>query len=152
MGVEAPAGTGLRVRPAQLGDASDVAALLDALGYPCDRDEAIERIAHFRSDSRQHLLLAELDGATCGLIAFQLSYSLTRGADVARITAMVVASACQRQGIGRRLLRDAESVARRNGAIRLDVLSNPRRTEAHAFYHRCGYADGSLHFVKLLGD
>ena len=67
MGVAAPAGTGLRVRAAELGDASDVAALLDALGYPCDRDEAIERIGHFRHDPRQHLLLAELDGAACGL-------------------------------------------------------------------------------------
>ena len=152
MGVAAPAGTGLRVRAAELGDASDVAALLDALGYPCDRDEAIERIGHFRHDPRQHLLLAELDGAACGLAALQLNYSVTRGADVARITAMVVLPACHRQGIGRRLLREIESIARRSGAIRLEVTSNPRRAEAHAFYHGCGYADGSRHFVKLLGD
>ena len=45
-----------RVRAVEPGDASDVAALLQELGYPCSRDEAIERIAHFRDDPRQHLI------------------------------------------------------------------------------------------------
>lgn len=142
----------LRVRPAERGDASDVAVLLEALGYPCSRDEAIQRIAIFGEDARQHLLLAEVDGQACGLISLMIVYSLVRGADVARVTSLVVAPACHRQGIGRRLLREAELVARRAGAIRIEVTSNPRRVEAHAFYHGCGYADGSRHFVKLLGD
>lgn len=148
----AAAAAELRVRPAERGDASDVAVLLEALGYPCSRDEAIERIGHFHDDPRQQLLLAEIDGQACGLVSLLLNYSLTRGADVARITSMVVSPACHRQGIGRRLLREAELVARRAGAIRIEVTSNPRRAEAHAFYHGCGYADGSRHFVKLLGD
>jgi GNAT superfamily N-acetyltransferase len=152
MGVAAPAGTGLRVRPAEPGDAADVAALLEVLGYPCSRAEAIERIGHFRHDPRQHLLLAELDGAACGLAALQLNYSVIRGAEVARITAMVVSPACVRQGIGRRLLREIELISRRAGAVRIEVTSNPRRDAAPAFYHGCGYADGSRHFVKLLGD
>jgi hypothetical protein len=37
--------TTIRIRPAQIGDASDVAALLGELGYPCTRDEAVERIS-----------------------------------------------------------------------------------------------------------
>lgn len=141
-----------RVRVVEAGDANDVAELLQTLGYPCNRAEAIDRIAIFRDDPRQYLLLAELEGAACGLAAFQLNYSLTRGAEVARITALVVAPACQRQGIGRRLLREMEALARRAGAIRIEVTSNPRRLEAHAFYRGCGYPDGSLHFAKLLGD
>lgn len=141
-----------RVRAVEPGDASDVAALLQELGYPCSRDEAIERIAHFRDDPRQHLLLAELEGVACGLAALQLSYSLTRGADVGRITALVVSPACHRQGIGRRLLREMEAIARRAGAIRIEVTSNPGRVDAHAFYRNCGYPDGSLHFARLLGD
>ena len=141
-----------RVRAVEPGDAADVAQMLEALGYPCSRDEAVERIAIFREDPRQHLLLAELEGVACGLAALQLTYSLTRGADVARITALVVAPACHRQGIGRRLLREMETIARRAGAIRIEVTSNQSRTAAHAFYRSCGYPDGSLHFARLLGD
>jgi GNAT superfamily N-acetyltransferase len=153
MGGADASGTILRVRGVEAGDASAVAALLEELGYPCTEAEATERIAHFRDDARQFLLLAQHDGGQpCGLAAVKLNYSLTRGADVARITALVVAPDCHGQGIGRRLLREVESMARRNGAIRLEVTSNPTRTGAHAFYHACGYTDGSRHFVKLLGD
>lgn len=142
----------MRIRAAATGDASDVALLLEALGYPCSRDEAAERIAFVLGDPRQHLLLAEVAGATCGLVALDLRYSLTRGGDQARITALVVTSACSRQGIGRRLLREVEGISRRAGAVRIEVTSNARRSDAHAFYQGCGYADGSRHFFKLLGD
>ncbi|WP_159017394.1 GNAT family N-acetyltransferase [Cognatiluteimonas profundi] len=140
------------IRAAATGDASDVATLLEALGYPCSRDEAADRIAYVLGDPRQHLLIAELSGHACGLVALDLRYSLTRGEDQARITALVVMPGSNRLGIGRRLLREVEGIARRAGAARIEVTSNAGRTEAHAFYHRCGYADGSLHFFKRLGD
>lgn len=140
------------VRTAEIGDASDVAGLLETLGYPCTRDEAAERIAMIIADPRQHLLLAEIDGAACGLVAMYTRYSLTRGAELARITALVVAPACSRQGVGRRLLREVEAIARRAGVVRIEVTSNRRRNDAHAFYRGCGYADGSAHFIKVLGD
>jgi GNAT superfamily N-acetyltransferase len=140
------------VRAAATGDAFDVATLLEILGYPCSRDEAAERIAFVLGDPRQHLLLAEIQGHACGLVALDLRYSLTRGKDQARITALVVLPDQCRQGLGRRLLREVEGIARRAGATRIEVTSNARRSDAHAFYHRCGYADGSLHFFKRLGD
>jgi GNAT superfamily N-acetyltransferase len=141
-----------RIRAAAIGDASDVALLLDALGYPCNRDEAAERIAFILGDPRQHLLLAEIDGQACGLVAMDLRYSLTRGGDQVRITALVVSPDCNRQGIGRRLLHEVEGISRRAGIAKIEVTSNPSRLEAHAFYHACGYTDGSRHFFKLLGD
>lgn len=141
-----------QIRAAATGDASDVALLLDALGYPCTRDEAAERIAYVLSDPRQHLLLAEVGGHACGLVSLDLRYSVTRGEDQARITALVVRPEAGRQGVGRRLLREVEGIARRAGARRIEVTSNPTRSDAHAFYRGCGYADGSLHFFKRLGD
>ncbi|MFC3551452.1 GNAT family N-acetyltransferase [Lysobacter cavernae] len=148
----ASAGTAPRVRAAELGDASDVARLLGELGYPCSRDEAAERITLVRHDPRQHLLLAEIDGEACGLVALYSLYSVVHGSELARITALVVTAACQHQGVGRRLLREVELISRRNGVARIEVTSNARRTDAHAFYRQCGYADSSLRFLKALGD
>lgn len=148
----AGAGPGAWVRQAGAGDAGDVAALLDALGYPCSRDEAAERIALVLADRRQVLLLAECDGRVQGLVAMETLYSVAHGSELARITALVVAPGCERQGIGRRLLREVEQRARQAGIARIEVTSNARRSAAHAFYRGCGYADGSLRFVKLLGD
>ncbi len=141
-----------RIRAAAIGDAGDVAVLLEILGYPCTRDDAADRIAMVLGDPRQHLLLAEIDGQVQGLIALDLWYSVTRGEEQARITALVVMPQAGRKGIGRRLLREVEGIARRARSARLEVTSNTRRLDAHAFYHECGYADGSRHFFKLLGD
>ncbi|MFC5571443.1 GNAT family N-acetyltransferase [Lysobacter yangpyeongensis] len=142
----------VRIRPAQIGDANDVAGLLDELGYPCTRDEAVERISRVLHDPRLFLVVAEIEGAVCGLMSLDIRYSFARGAELARITALVVANRCSRQGIGRALLREAESIARQARAARIEVTSNPRREVAHAFYLGCGYSTGSRHFIKLLGD
>ncbi len=147
---EAP--DGLRIRDARIGDASDVAALLETLGYPCNRDEAADRITMVLADPRQRLLLAEVGGQACALVGMDLRFSLVRGTEQARITALVVAPDCERQGVGRKLLREVEAIARKAGATRIEVTSAASRGNAHAFYHGCGYADGSRHFVKLLGD
>ena len=148
----APAGPDGWVRQAGPGDAGDVAALLDVLGYPCSRDEAADRIALVQGDRRQVLLLAETAGQVEGLVALETLYSIAHGSELARITALVVAPGCERRGVGRRLLRAVERRARQAGISRIEVTSNARRDGAHAFYRTCGYADGSLRFVKLLGD
>lgn len=142
----------LRLRDARIGDASDVAILLDTLGYPCSRDEAAERISRVLADPRQRLLLAGIGGHACGLAGMDLRYSLVRGTEQARVTALVVSPHCERQGVGRRLLREVERIARQAGAARIEVNSAASREGAHAFYHGCGYTDGSRHFVRLLGD
>lgn len=142
----------VRVRAARVGDAPDVARLLGVLGYPCSASDAADRITLILGEPRQHLLLAEVDGHVCGLVSVYALYSLAHGCELARITSMVVAEDAQRHGVGRRLLREAESLARRTGIARIEITSNARREGAHAFYRGCGYSDDSLRFVKLLGD
>ena len=56
-----PLGTDLRM--AAIADADDVAQLLSELGYPCDIDEAAERIAAITDNDRQALVVARRDGA-----------------------------------------------------------------------------------------
>jgi GNAT superfamily N-acetyltransferase len=141
-----------RMRGVVTADADDVARLLDLLGYPCSRSEASERISRVMDDPRQSLLVADINGRACGLVSIYTLYSVAHGADIARITAFVVAADCQRQGLGRQMLNAAESVARRSGASRIEVSSARHREEAHRFYRDCGYLDGSVRFVKHLGD
>jgi len=148
----AATGLGNWVRQAGAGDAADVAFLLDTLGYPCSRDEAAERISLVQADRRQVLLLAEAHGSVQGLVALETLYSVAHGSELARITALVVAPGCERQGVGRMLLREVERRARQAGIARIEVTSNARRSAAHEFYLACGYADGSRRFIKLLGD
>ena len=144
-----PLGTDLR--SAMIADADDVARLLNDLGYPCDIDEAAERIDAIAANDRQALVLARREGAVCGLIALDYMYYLPLGTITCRVTALVVTPTAQGLGIGRQLLKEAEHRARAGGAARIELTSGSQRTEAHAFYRACGYKDSSVRFVKQLG-
>lgn len=140
------------LRGAVPADADDVARLLTQLGYPSDAADAAERIATVLHNDRQALILARSRGVVCGLLALDFMYYLPLDTTTCRVTALVVSTDARGQGLGRLLLRDAEHRARLGGAARLEVTSAGHRTEAHAFYRACGFSDGAVRFVKLLGD
>ena len=139
------------IRPATLMDADDVAALLTALGYPCDREDAGNRILNITANDRQALLVARCGGVVCGLVALDFMYYLPLDTTTCRITAMVVTPDAQGHGLGRQLLREAERRARAGGAARIELTSGSQRTEAHRFYRDNGYGDGTVRFMKYLG-
>ena len=133
-------------------DAAGIAALLGTLGYPCDRDDAVARIALVASDPRHCVIVADHHGDCCGLVSLLARYSFAHGVDVCHISALVVAPTYQRRGIGQQLLREAQSWARAKGAARIEVASATHRKDAHAFYRSCGYPESGLRFVMRLGD
>ena len=141
---------GLDLRNASPADADNVSALLNALGYPCDMPDAMERIGNILGNDRQALILARHAGVVCGLVALDFMYYLPLGTTTCRVTAMVVTPEAQGRGVGRQLLREAERRARAGGAARLEITSGSQRTDAHAFYRACGYSDGTVRFVKAL--
>ena len=146
-----PSPLGTDLRSAMIADADDVARLLTELGYPCDIEDAAERIDAIAANDRQALVLARRDGAVCGLVALDYMYYLPLGTITCRVTALVVTPTAQGLGIGRQLLKEAERRARSGGAARIELTSGSQRTEAHAFYRACGYKDSSVRFVKQLG-
>lgn len=140
------------LRSASVMDADDVAALLSEMGYPCSEREARERIRLITANDRQALVVARSGGRVCGLIALDFMYYLPLGSTTCRITALVVTSDAQGQGLGRQLLKEADRRARFAGAARLELVSGSQRADAHAFYKACGFSDGTLRFIKRLGD
>lgn len=140
------------LRSASAMDADDVAALLSEMGYPCSQAEAGERIRVIIDNDRQALVLARSAGRVCGLIALDFMYYLPLGSTTCRITALVVTSDAQGNGLGRQLLKEAERRARFAGAARLELTSGSQRADAHAFYKACGFSDGTLRFIKRMGE
>jgi len=140
------------VRAATAEDGFGLSELFGILGYPCTPEEASQRVIDLREDANQTLLVADAEGGLLGMMACDMSYYLPLGAPTCRVTALAVSADAQRRGIGRLLLREAESLARDAGAVRIELTSAGHRHEAHAFYRACGYGDGALRFVKRLGD
>jgi GNAT superfamily N-acetyltransferase len=140
------------LREATPADAAAVATLLGELGYPCTRDEATARINVMASDDTMDLVVVDVHGDIRGLYSLDFMFYLPFGRLSCRITSLVVAPAHRHAGIGRMMLKDAESRAMRRGAARVELTTAEHREDAHQFYRACGYVDASLRFVKRLGN
>ena len=77
------------LRPAKPSDGAAVARLLGELGYECTREEAVDRIMTVAEDPSQALLLAELHGEACGLLALDFMYFVPLGRTTCRITTLI---------------------------------------------------------------
>jgi GNAT superfamily N-acetyltransferase len=133
------------VREAGPADAEALSRLLAELGYPVAPDEVTARLGALP----QPALVAD-SGGVVGCLTWHVAPSLHRPGPVGRITAMVVDQGRRGEGIGRALALDAEARMRQLGCVMVEVASNMRRAEAHAFYERLGYARTSYKFAKGL--
>lgn len=140
------------IRPVQLADAPELADLLTIMGYPCDTAEAERRLIELEHDDRQLLLVAERAGLVCALLGLDFGFQVSLGGNTCRLTALAVDPEQQRSGVGRSLLREAENRARHGGCTRIEVSSAASREAVHALLRDAGYREGSVRFVKGLGD
>lgn len=138
------------MRDAKLHDAKAVQRLLESLGYPCDEADAERRIRRVNASPRQSLIVAEQKEHVIGMISLDFMFYLPLGRETCRITALVVDESFRKQQVGRDLLRFAEGIARREGAVRIELTTAAQRTDAHRFYAASGYSQSSLRFVKNL--
>ncbi len=125
---------GFRIRN---GKPADLAALceIEARAFAADR---LSRRSFRRLIGRPSACLraAVMDGAVVGY-----HLVLTRsGSTVARLYSIAVAAAARGQGIGEKLLADAERRAGRSGAAVLRLEVRPGNTGAIRLYERRGYA------------
>jgi ribosomal protein S18 acetylase RimI-like enzyme len=129
-------------------DASSAVPLMAELGYPTNADAFAERFAALSTNPHSVVLVAEAQGSIVGLVAVHSFEMLHRPGRLGRITALVVASSARGRGVGTDLLKAAEDHLRQSGCTMLEVTSNDRRENAHAFYAARGYREKRVRFVK----
>lgn len=68
------------------------------------------------------------------------------------IMGIAVFSECKHSGIGKALLTKVEDWAKQAGASGIRLVSGANRTDAHAFYRKCGYTGDKqqINFKKPL--
>jgi GNAT superfamily N-acetyltransferase len=92
-------------------------------------------------DPNQLLLVAEADGRIAGMLQVTFIPGLSRrGAWRANIEAVRVDSQLRCRGIGGWLIERAIEIARERGCRLVQLTSDKRRTDAHRFYGRLGFA------------
>lgn len=138
----------ISIRPVAEADHPAIAALIEALGYPAAIGQVRARLERIARHPDHTTLVAVAEGDVVGMVGAYVTPSYEHDAPTGRITAMVVSDKAQRRGIGARLVAAAEDWVRAQGAGLMMLTSHNRRTGAHAFYRRLGYAETGKRFVK----
>jgi ribosomal protein S18 acetylase RimI-like enzyme len=139
----------LMIRGARDEDIPALAALLGELGYPASPDVIGQRL-HAMLDAGELVLIAIRESEALGVVTVHVTPVLHRPTSVGRITALVVTRRARGEGVGRALVDVAERLLAQRGCALIEVTSNQRRADAHAFYVRLGYEVTSLRFKKEL--
>jgi GNAT superfamily N-acetyltransferase len=137
------------VREAKPGDAPALVQLIGFLRHDVEQKSVRKRISALSKDGLAPLV-ATLDKAVVGLCGIDSMTAIHRDQPVGRVNILVVAEAARGEGIGRMLLEAAEQRLKKLGCGMVEITSNDRLTEAHAFYRHMGYERTSIRFVKSL--
>ncbi len=148
----------LQARRATRADLPALLALIadDVLGKNRDADacdpvyeQAFDAI---NADPNQYLLVGELEGEVVAMMQISFIPGLSRrGASRANIEAVRVCSALRSKGIGAWLIHKAMAIAQEKNCALVQLTSDIRRTEAHAFYGRLGFVPSHVGFKAVIG-
>lgn len=138
------------LRPASDADLATLASLLSELDGDVmlplhtvrDTWQAIREVPGYEC------YLAEIDGAVVGTLSMIIFpvFSQRAANKEAIVEAVVIKRSMRSQGIGRAMLQAAMNIAAAQGAYKLALSSNMRRTDAHRFYQTVGFAQHGLSF------
>ena len=137
------------IRDAKPADAPRLTELIRELGHEIDEKQVRKNLAALKKTGETPLV-AMLDKSVVGLVGRHLMVTIHRPAPVGRIPLLIVTSEVRGQNIGRMLVEAAEQWCREKGCQIIEVTSNDRRAEAHAFYRHLGYERSSIRFFKKL--
>jgi len=126
------------IRHAGRSDLPAVRVLLGQLGYQVELAELADRLDRVGSFADHYLAVAEVDGRVAGLLHVFERPALEKPCE-AIVQALVVEEAYRGKGVGRILMRHAETWARRRGLVSIALHTRIDRDDAHAFYVRIGY-------------
>ncbi len=139
----------LEIRDAKPSDAPRLVELIHELGHEIDEKRVRKNLTELKKTGELPLV-ATLDKTVAGLIGRHLMVTVHRPAPVGRIPVLVVTQDSRGHNIGRTLVEAVEQWCRDKGCQLVEVTSNDRRADAHAFYRHLGYERSSIRFFKKL--
>jgi GNAT superfamily N-acetyltransferase len=137
------------IRAAAPGEAEQLVELIRLLEHDVDGAGVRQRMAALRLAGIPQLVAADGE-RVLGLCGLHMMTAIHRPQPVGRITILVVREEARGLGLGRQLLLAAEQLLRARGCGLVEVTSNERLNDAHAFYAHMGYERTSHRFAKKL--
>jgi ribosomal protein S18 acetylase RimI-like enzyme len=142
----------LVIREAKPGDAGAIAALVGELGFETTEAAVAKRLRAVAKGGEPVLVavLESVKKTVIGCLAWHVTPVIHRPTPVGRVTMLIVTKDARRQGVGEKLVAEAEARTAERGCGLIEVTSNIELGGAHQFYRRIGFERTSYRFVKKL--
>ena len=138
-----------KLRDAKPSDAPRLVELIHELGHEVTEKQVRKNLTALKKTGETPIV-ATLEKKVIGLVGMHRMVTVHRPAPVGRIPVLIVAREAQGIGLGRMLVEAVEQWCRKKGCHLIEVTSNDRRADAHAFYRHMGYERSSIRFFKKL--
>jgi len=137
---------GFMIRIATINDLAGVLNLYKEL-RPLDPDLEVnlakEKWAEIINDTQTYIILAEIDGALASTCSLSINYSIANGARPFSIIEHVITlDKYRRQGLSRKVLEFAISLAWENDCCKVMLFSGEQLKGAHTLYESVGFKSG----------
>ena len=133
----------------------DIPSILELL-YELDRPSPLDdkeikafqnKIKDYFSDSQKIILLAKQDSKSVGLVSIILLRRLNRVKLEMYIPELIVTTELRNSGIGKKLIQQCITIAKKKGCYRIRLESGNQRKESHHFYKNLGFEQSALSFT-----
>lgn len=138
--------TNLSIVPACNDDSDAICHLLAELfaqeaDFSADHDKQASAVKTLLAAPEQgQILLLKIDNQIAGMVSLLYLISTAMGGKVAMLEDLIIASNYRSQGLGKQLLTAAIDHARRQGCLRITLLTDADNKSAQQFYLKQGFA------------
>lgn len=145
------------VREATAADARTLHALAqelaDALGDHRPRPEMVRtRLLELLEEPRARVLVAEDEGGVVGAASLWIKPDLAHGDKVVEVPMLVVSGEARRQGIGKLLVEEIQSIVAAENAAIIELIATRNNDVARAFYRALGFVETDHVALEFVGD
>lgn len=138
----------ISVRAATVNDITTLQNLFLQLGYQTSCEQIETRL---KQGSDNLCTLVAVSGENvCGVIVIHFIVPVHEEGLWGMISALVIDESYRGEGIGQKLLAEAELVAQGKMCTQIELSSSKARIQAHKFYERHGYTEVRKRFLKQL--
>lgn len=131
----------MMIRHATIDDTPQFLPLLSELGYPATLENLNRRFLKFLDNPGYGIAVCEMDEEITGLVAWTKTDHLISDVTRFSIIGLVVSISHRGVGIGKKLMRFVEDIAKQYPPVIIDLTSGLSRAHegTHEFYKRIGY-------------
>ena len=142
--------TTLTIREADAPDAAAIVRLIQELAADDGLESPLDHsyVEYYLSQPKCHVLLADLNGETLGLLSYLIRPDLYHGGDTAYIAELIVSEGARDRGVGSALMKALFDRLESLKIAEVSVSTLPDNAGAIQFYRRHGITDEAVYLEK----